>query len=526
MKKGFLLDREMLLMFDSIDEKNALAIIEVISSLGIKERVITKKIFQDNLPKIQSALVNLFTGDEADMFFTEFVGGNDSISAVQTTQTNGKQTTDFEKPLIKLITSPAFPQRKVNVQDFVKHFRSRYELLRSFLEQQDFDNLTTIRKLTNDRNTYTIIGCVLEKRITKNKNIMLTVEDLTGHATVLVNQQKKELFEKTKDIMLDDIVAFEVNGSKDLLFCNNITYPEAYILHKKRHTEDVWIACTSDIHSGSKYFLEKNLLKFVKWLNGEEGDAKFRDIAKKVKYLFIPGDLIDGVNHYPGQEKELNILSCREQYEKLVDILKLIRKDVQIIIGPGDHDAVWLGDPQPIVSEKWAPGFYEMENVHLVPSPAMIEIEGNFRILMYHGKSMNPMIDEMPEIRSKYGHSQPSVVVKEMIKRRHLSPMHGLVDYIPCEIDPMVINPVPDIIITGDQHCADVGTMNNILTIAGSCWQDTTPFMEKVGIISDPCKVPLFNLKTRAVKILDFNDTVAVEEEASDDNAIKEEVIV
>ena len=48
--------------------------------------------------------------------------------------------------------------------------------------------------------------------------------------------------------------------------------------------------------------------------------------------------------------------------------------------------------------------------------------------------------------------------------------------------------------------------INNILLIASSCWQSITPFEEKVGNEPEPCRVPLFNLKTREIKILDFSD--------------------
>ena len=73
---------------------------------------------------------------------------------------------------------------------------------------------------------------------------------------------------------------------------------------------------------------------------------------------FVIGDLVDGVNHYPGQDKELNILSCRGQYKKFEELVKLIRSDIEMVICPGNHDAVWVGDPQPIISDKWAPGLY------------------------------------------------------------------------------------------------------------------------------------------------------------------------
>ena len=140
-------------------------------------------------------------------------------------------------------------------------------------------------------------------------------------------------------------------------------------------------------------------------------------------------------------------------------------------------------------------------------SRALVEIDGGFRILMYHGASINRFIDEIPDIRTNFGHNSPTRVVREMLKRRHLAPIHGGMDYIPCEKgDPMVIDKIPDIIATADQHRAEVSNYNNILMVASSCWQSITPFEEKVGNVPDPCKVPLFNLKTREIKMLDFSD--------------------
>ena len=99
--------------------------------------------------------------------------------------------------------------------------------------------------------------------------------------------------------------------------------------------------------------------------------------------------------------------------------------------------------------------------------------------------------------------------------------MHGLCDYIPCEEDPMVIDIVPDIIITGDQHRSEVRMYNNILAISSSCWQAKTSFEEKVGNNPDPCKVPLFNLKSREIKMLDFSDGVEQESDKLDTSEIE-----
>lgn len=512
MKKGFLLDREMLELFNSLDSRRAYEIIDVLGGLSLTERVITKKVFSSNLEKIQNSIFNFSKKDDVESFLIGF-GGKGKGELVD------KDENDVEKKgsNIKLLNVPSFDQKKVTVNNFVRCYKSRYEFVREILEEHEFEDLSSIRKIGSNSAKYTIIGCVVEKRITKNKNLLLVVEDLTGVINIIVNQNKKTLFEKGNELLLDDIVAFSVSGTKEILFCDEIYFPEAFLSEKKYHSEDVWVAFTGDLHCGSNVFLEKNFLRFVKWLNGEEGDLRYRSIAKKVKYLFIVGDMVDGVNCYPGQEKDLDILTSVGQYAKVEELMKLIRRDVHILMCPGSNDSVWLGEPQAFVGKKWASGLYEIENLHLVSNPATIEIDGGFRVLMYHGASINAFIDEISEIRVKYGHSSPTTVVKEMVKRRHLAPTHGVVDYVPYDIDSMLINTVPDIIVTGNQHVCEVSSKNNILLVASSCWQSSTPFMEKVGINSDPCKVPLFNLKTREVKILDFSSgTKEIEWEKGD----------
>ena len=87
-------------------------------------------------------------------------------------------------------------------------------------------------------------------------------------------------------------------------------------------------------------FLEDNLKKFIKWIKGETGSDTQKEIAKKVKYVFIIGDLVDGCGIYPGQEDELIINDIYEQYEECAKYLKEIPQNIQIIACPGNHDAM------------------------------------------------------------------------------------------------------------------------------------------------------------------------------------------
>lgn len=506
MQKGFLLDKEILDALSILEEKYALQVIEVLSNLKIKDRVITKSIFLNNIENIKKVVLTR----ESIPFFEKFflkVGHSSNIGPENYSSPVSSPTLDPANELrpFKIVSSDLVFPKKVEVKDFVDHFRNRYEQIRNILQERSLDNLKSIRRLTGDRESSYLIVSIISKRQTKNKNLVFDVEDLTGRARILINEGKKELYEKCKDILMDEVVAFNVSGNKEMLFANDVVFPDSVLSEKRKGDKETFVAFTSDVHVGSKMFLEENFLKFIKWLNGEEGEESQRLLAKKVKYLFLVGDNVDGVGVFPDQDKLLKIPEVKAQYKKLAEFLKLIRKDIRIIISPGQHDAVWVGEPQPAIGEEWAQDLFKMENVSLVTNPCLVEIEGGFKILLYHGASMHGIIEEMPDIRLNYGHRSPTRVVKELLKRRHLAPIHGSCDYVPNnKRDPLVIDIVPDIVATGDLHRQEISSYNNILLIAGSCWQSITPFEEKVGNVPDPGKVPLFNLKTREIKILDF----------------------
>ena len=60
----------------------------------------------------------------------------------------------------------------------------------------------------------------------------------------------------------------------------------------------------------------------------EVGSDEQKEIAKKTKYLFLVGDLVDGVGIHPRQYEELDIKDIRDQYTKLADYLKKIPKHI------------------------------------------------------------------------------------------------------------------------------------------------------------------------------------------------------
>lgn len=477
-EKGFFLDKAMLTLLSGLDIEKVKKIIDILDGFEDKESVVTYPFFEKNRDRFSGLL-----GKE------------------------GEESGEHRD--VNLLSVSRFPSKKFEAADFVQHFRVRFEKIKEVLEQGDCDNLTSIRRIGVSRGTCSIIAAVFSKRITKNKNLLIEVEDLTGSSIVLVNHENVELFERAKELLLDDIVMFKVSGSSKMLFANDIIYPDISLEKEKFGEVDECVAFLGDIHIGSKMFLESNFLKFVSWVNGDLGDDRQKSMAKKVKYLFLTGNCVDGVGQYPGQEGFLEIKSYKRQYEKVSELLGRIRKDVQIVICPGQRDAVWLSEPQLSVSERWASDLHNMKNVLLVPNPALVEIGDGFKVLMYSGASVRHFIDKIPNLKTKSKDDNPTEVLKEILKRRHLAPVYGVMDCVPHrDGDFMAIDEVPDIVTVSGQHRAGFGMYNNILMVSNSCWQSITSFEEKIGNIPEPCRVPLFNLKTREVKVVDFSDDV------------------
>ncbi len=536
-EKGFLLDKEMLNFFSQLeDDELADDILNKIQIVS-KEKLITKNLINDNIEKIKPVFSEL--NKEKQKFVEKFfVNVSVSVEVKKETSIEGQNQEDglgqelvkgrqrvqgqIQVPVsgIKIISSPMIQNQKLEVKDFVRHFRNRYNFFKGVLQERaELENLTSIDKIARNMNSnnrsrnFSIIGIVSEKNITKNKNLILEVEDLTGKTKLLINKGREEIFEKGKEIVLDDVVGFRCSGSRDFLFVNDLFYPDVYLKQKKKIDEEIYALFISDMHLGSKNFLEKNFNKFINWLNGKgigEKDEKQKEILKKIKYLFVIGDSVDGVGAYPGQEKDLKIKDVKEQYGKLAEFYRKIPKHISIIQCAGQHDAVRVAEPQPPIGEDFAQPLYEIENLYLVSNPSLVEIGGEedkegIKVLMSHGASMHHIINEIEELRLSNAHHTPAKVVKHLLLRRHLAPCHGAAIYIPdAQEDPMIIRQVPDIITTGDLHKVDVDMYNNVLIICNSCWQSMTAHEEKLGNQPDYCKVPMLNLKTREIKILDF----------------------
>ncbi|MBT4334588.1 DNA-directed DNA polymerase II small subunit [archaeon] len=402
---------------------------------------------------------------------------------------------------------------KKTVKDFTAHYKNRYEKLKGLLQgKRNLQNVISINRALNkkQREEVSVIGLISDKHITKNKNILLKLEDPTGSISVLINQNKEDLFEEAYNLTLDEVIGITGSMGNKIVFSNELILP-GYPIHNeiKKSNEEVYMAVLSDIHVGSTMFLEEEFKKFINWTKGNEGNEEQKKIVKKLKYIFIVGDLVDGIGIYPGQEDELNILDIKDQYSKFTELIKEIRPDINIIICPGNHDAVRIAEPQPKISKELTKSLWDLPNVTMLTNPATVNIHSNekeegFDILLYHGYSLDYYINNIDKVRNGGGYDKPEVAMKYLLSKRHLAPSHGSSLFIPGKEDHLVIEKIPDFFLMGHVHKSGIDQAGKTTLICGSCWQSITPFQEKVGHKPETSKVQLVNLQTRKIKVMNF----------------------
>lgn len=424
-----------------------------------------------------------------------------------------KENGNSENPVLILKNYKEI-NKKREVQDFTYYFRIRYEELKKILLNRiELQNSISINRLKSNsgRQAVSLIGIVLSKIKTKNGNILINLEDPTGTTKILINKNRKELINLAEDIVLDEVIGIKGILNENFVFVDNVFLPDITEIKQKKADDEVYAVFTSDIHMGLKNFLIDDFNNFIKWLNSDYGNKEQKDLAKKVKYLFIVGDLVEGVGVYPDQEKDLVINDVYKQYEILADFLKKIPKHIKIIACAGNHDALRIAEPQPVLDKKIAKPIYDMENVTMVTNPSLVNIHASkdfdgFNILLYHGFSMPYYAEEVSSIRVAGGQSRADLIMKFFLERRHFAPTHTSNRYIPDpEQDPLVIDKVPDFLITGHIHRASSINYKGVTCLNCSCWASQTEEEARRGLDPEPSKVILVNLKTREIKILNFS---------------------
>ena len=368
------------------------------------------------------------------------------------------------------------------VEDFVAYFNSRFEKLSRILRNRvKAIPVASISKIKAE--TVEIIGFVNSVRELNENRAMIEVEDRTGRVRVYAEGKIKE---QAMELFGDEVIGITGRIAGRSIIADRIVFPDIPLNGNGKVRRDFSIVFISDIHFGSNTFLHESWKKFVSWINCESGNRKLDEIAESVKYLFVAGDVVDGIGVYPDQEKELEIDNINAQYEFAAEQFDRIRKDLKIILSPGNHDAVRQAEPQPALPKEFSSLF--SSNVIHVGNPSYIDVEG-VKVLMYHGRSLDDIISRV----SRLSYEKPHDAMVELLKRRHLAPLYGERSPIaPEKDDYLVVDDVPDIVHSGHVHTYGTGFYRGVFLVNSSTWQSQTEFQKKVNLNPMPGNVAIY----------------------------------
>jgi len=492
---GYHLDKEAFEFLSSVSQtedpvkllKEAIKRIE-----GLKDRplFIGKRLLEETAEKI------FFESKEAPLKIpSEVTGAKRTFKAYA--QEISSELEIIKNPAEKMSTTGS-------IEDYLGYFKDRFKKLQKLLRKRidARDAITILEARRTPANTkFKIIAMITEKRETGQK-ILLRVEDLEASATVLVPKNAtRELVEKARKLLLDQVVCLHISkGKRNLLVAEDITWPDIPQRAPKTASEPVFAALISDLHVGSQMFMREEFSRFILWLNGKYGNASMREIAGRVKYVVVAGDVVDGIGVYPGQIDELSIPDVYKQYEMAARFFEQIPDYIDVIIVPGNHDACRKALPQPAIERDYAEPIYETRKIYSLGNPCTISLHG-VELLIYHGRSLDDVIISSPNVEFH----NVEKAMRLLLQCRHLAPIYGEKTPIaPESRDFLVIESPPDIFHAGHVHVTGYENYRGTLIVNSGAWQKQTAYQKKMGLEPTPGIIPIVDLQTLKVKPISF----------------------
>ena len=200
--------------------------------------------------------------------------------------------------------------QKGKFDDIVNLFFNRYQTVLKILRTQaGFKASGTLKQVQKEKKrnkTYNLVGIVMEARRTKSGGKMVTLEDMTDTMSVFVRKDDPACATIFNDEVLGISGRFGDDGK--MFWVDRVVRPE--ILPKnenKQGIDPVSIAFASDLHMGSKEFLEDEWDSMIHWMNSKD------ETAENIKWFVLSGDVVDGIGIYPGHEENLSIQNSFDQ---------------------------------------------------------------------------------------------------------------------------------------------------------------------------------------------------------------------
>lgn len=386
--------------------------------------------------------------------------------------------------------------QKGKFDDMVNLFYDRFQVITEILRSQaGFKASGTIKQIQKEKKknrTYNIVGIVLEARRTKSGGKMLTIEDATSTMDVFVRKDDPA----SATIFNDEVLGISGRFGDDgrMFWVDRVIHPEVLLNHEnKQGIDPVSIAFASDIHMGSKEFLEDEWDKMIHWMNSND------ETAQNIKWFVLSGDVVDGIGVYPLHEENLSITNSYEQYEFCARKLDELPDHITPVILPGNHDAVRPAEPQPMLESSVQEKFNSA--IH-VGNPARINLSG-IDVLSYHGKGIDDIVPRVENVT----YERPQEAMKLMLGKRHLAPMWGERNALsPEEEDQMIIKTPPDLFVTGHTHAHAVEWFRGIPLVVSSTFQGETDFMNMLGYQAKKGYLSIYNVQNKQTRVKCFAD--------------------
>ncbi len=152
-----------------------------------------------------------------------------------------------------------------NLEGITNLFVDRYDKLKEiFITQAGFHPSGSIKEvkrefylINSDKRKYQIIGMVSEMKRTKSGGKMITLEDSTSQVRVFIRKEDPA----SDSLLRDDVIGIRGSFEKEgkWIWADEVQYADILVNHQNKGGEDIdpfSIAFISDLHMGSKYFLE------------------------------------------------------------------------------------------------------------------------------------------------------------------------------------------------------------------------------------------------------------------------------
>jgi len=425
--------------------------------------------------------------------------------AITTTGKNGY--TPYAKEVESEIEILEDPTKNISttgsLENYIKYFQDRFRRLQKILKSRidAGDSGTVAQAIKAPPNSRVKFTCMLMEKRESPNGIFLHVEDLEADISVFVPSQNSELYRKSQRLMLDQVICISaVKGKGNLLIAEEIIYPDLPLRKPNKAELPVYATLISDLHVGSKMFMEKPFRQFILWLKGKAGNKHLREIASHVKYVIIAGDIVDGVGIYPKQIDELEIDDIYRQYDAAAKIIGEIPEYIEVILIPGNHDACRRALPQPAIPKEYAEPLREAREMHFLGNPCMLDLHG-VKVLVMHGRSLDDVISTVPGMSFE----RPDEAMKFLLQCRHLAPMYGSRTLIASEPkDHLIIERLPDIFHAGHVHMMSYSTYRGTTIINSGAWQEQTEYQREMGHTPNPGIAPIIDLQSFKIFPIDF----------------------